>query len=61
MTSGLKAFCSSTAMHHAETCRLACGGHGFLLCSALPELYSLLNAACTYEGDNDVLFLQVAR
>ena len=48
-------------MRHAETCRLACGGHGYLLYSALPELYTLLNAGCTYEGDNDVLFLQVAR
>jgi len=61
ITSGLKAFCTSTSMRHAETCRLACGGHGYLLYSALPELYTLLNAACTYEGDNDVLFLQVAR
>ncbi|KAL9961614.1 hypothetical protein ACROYT_G030588 [Oculina patagonica] len=61
ITSGLKAFSSSTSMHHAETCRLACGGHGYLLCSGLPELYTLLNAACTYEGDNDVLYLQVAR
>ncbi|XP_022795234.1 peroxisomal acyl-coenzyme A oxidase 1-like [Stylophora pistillata] len=61
ITSGLKAFSTSTAMRHAETCRLACGGHGYLLYSGLPELYTLMNAACTYEGDNDVLFLQVAR
>ncbi|XP_073251487.1 peroxisomal acyl-coenzyme A oxidase 1-like [Porites lutea] len=60
-TSGLKAFCTSTSMHHAETCRLACGGHGYLLYSGLPTLYSMINAACTYEGDNDVLYLQVAR
>ncbi|KAL9961620.1 hypothetical protein ACROYT_G030602 [Oculina patagonica] len=61
ITSGLKAFCSSTSMHYAETCRLACGGHGFLLCSSLPEMYTVANASCTYEGDNDVLYLQVAR
>ena len=48
-------------MRHAETCRLACGGHGYLLCSGLPEMYTVLNASCTYEGDNDVLYLQVAR
>ena len=48
-------------MRHIETCRLACGGHGYLLCSALPDLYKIINAACTYEGDNDVLYLQVAR
>ena len=48
-------------MRHAETCRLACGGHGYLLYSSLPGLYTALNASCTYEGDNDVLYLQVAR
>ena len=48
-------------MRHAEICRLACGGHGYLLYSGLPGLYTALNAGCTYEGDNDVLFLQVAR
>lgn len=61
ITSGLKAFTSSTAMRHAETCRLACGGHGYLLYSGLPDFYALINASCTYEGDNDVLYLQVAR
>lgn len=61
ITSGLKAFSTATSMRHIETCRLACGGHGYLLCSALPDLYKIINAACTYEGDNDVLYLQVAR
>ncbi|KAJ7388681.1 Acyl-coenzyme A oxidase (Acyl-CoA oxidase) [Desmophyllum pertusum] len=61
ITSGLKAFSTSTSMRHTETCRLACGGHGYLLYSSLPELYTILNASCTYEGDNDVLYLQVAR
>ena len=61
LTSGLKAFSTSLAMRHAETCRLACGGHGYLLYSGLPDLYARINASCTYEGDNDVLYLQVAR
>ncbi|CAH3158358.1 unnamed protein product [Pocillopora meandrina] len=61
ITSGLKAFATSTAMRHTETCRLACGGHGYLLYSGLPDFYAVLNASCTYEGDNDVLYLQVAR
>ncbi|XP_068705320.1 peroxisomal acyl-coenzyme A oxidase 1-like [Montipora foliosa] len=61
ITCGLKAFCTAMALRHTETCRLACGGHGYLLCSAIPDLYTLSNASCTYEGDNDVLYLQVAR
>lgn len=61
ITSGLKAFSTSNSLRHAENCRLACGGHGYLLCSGLPELYTGINASCTFEGDNDVLYLQVAR
>uniref|UniRef100_A0A182ERS4 ACOX domain-containing protein n=1 Tax=Onchocerca ochengi TaxID=42157 RepID=A0A182ERS4_ONCOC len=44
-----------------EQCRLACGGHGFSLASALPEIYSFAVAGCTYEGENIVMLLQVAR
>ena len=44
-----------------EQCRLACGGHGYSLASGFPELYGLTVGACTYEGDNIVMLLQVAR
>ncbi|KAI4327150.1 hypothetical protein L6164_019646 [Bauhinia variegata] len=41
-------------------CRKLCGGHGYLRRSGLPELFSVYVPACTYEGDNIVLLLQVA-
>ncbi|XP_023236077.1 peroxisomal acyl-coenzyme A oxidase 1-like [Centruroides sculpturatus] len=61
ISSGLKALCSDKGSRGIETCRLACGGHGYLLISGLPRLYSLTVAACTYEGENTVLYLQTAR
>lgn len=61
ISSGLKAFCSEMAAKGIETCRLACGGHGFLLISGLPRLYATTVAACTYEGENTVMYLQAAR
>ncbi|KAH8021614.1 hypothetical protein HPB51_016010 [Rhipicephalus microplus] len=48
ISSGLKAFCSDMSAKGIETCRLACGGHGFLLISGLPRLYATTVAACTY-------------
>ncbi|PSN37344.1 putative peroxisomal acyl-coenzyme A oxidase 1 [Blattella germanica] len=44
-----------------ETCRLSCGGHGYMTCSSMPLTYGLVTAACTYEGENTVLLLQTAR
>lgn len=44
-----------------ETCRLACGGHGYMASSNLPATYGLVTAMCTYEGENTVLLLQTAR
>ena len=40
---------------------MACGGHGYMLISGLPRLYATTVAACTYEGENTVLYLQTAR
>jgi len=42
-----------------EECRKLCGGHGYLNSSGLPELFAVYVPACTYEGDNIVLLLQV--
>lgn len=61
MSSGLKALCSEMAASAIETCRRAAGGHGYLLMSGLPRLYATTVAACTYEGENTVLYLQTAR
>ncbi|PIO56288.1 hypothetical protein TELCIR_22313, partial [Teladorsagia circumcincta] len=44
-----------------EQCRLACGGHGYSLASAFPEIYAYSVGGCTYEGENIVMLLQVAR
>lgn len=57
----LKAVCTSDASIGVETCRLACGGHGYMTSSNLHNTYSLTTAACTYEGENTVLLLQTAR
>ncbi|OBS68328.1 hypothetical protein A6R68_03136 [Neotoma lepida] len=45
----------------AEICRRACGGHGYSKLSGLPTLVTQVTASCTYEGENTVLYLQVAR
>jgi acyl-CoA oxidase len=60
-SSGLKAISSSGAMFGIEQCRLACGGHGYSQASGIPKIYVQATAACTYEGENTVLFLQTAR
>ncbi|XP_060516308.1 probable peroxisomal acyl-coenzyme A oxidase 1 [Cylas formicarius] len=57
----LKAISSADAAAGVETCRLACGGHGYMTASNLPSTYGLVTAMCTYEGENTVLLLQTAR
>ncbi|XP_045771165.1 probable peroxisomal acyl-coenzyme A oxidase 1 [Maniola jurtina] len=57
----LKAISTSDTASFIETCRLACGGHGYMHSSNLPSTYGNAVAACTYEGDNTVLLLQTAR
>ncbi|ESQ52191.1 hypothetical protein EUTSA_v10016360mg [Eutrema salsugineum] len=60
-TAGLKSMTTSATSDGIEECRKLCGGHGYLWCSGLPELFAVYVPACTYEGDNVVLQLQVAR
>ncbi|CAM6110746.1 unnamed protein product [Calypogeia fissa] len=60
-TSGLKSICTSVTADGIEECRKLCGGHGYLCSSGLPELYAVYVPACTYEGDNTILLLQVAK
>lgn len=57
----LKAVSTADAAVGVETCRLACGGHGYMTCSNFPATYGLVTAMCTYEGENTVLLLQTAR
>lgn len=60
-TAGLKSITTSATADGIEQCRKLCGGHGYLCASGLPELYAVYVPACTYEGDNTILLLQVAR
>ncbi|KAJ0970670.1 hypothetical protein J5N97_018629 [Dioscorea zingiberensis] len=60
-TAGLKSLTTSVTADGIEECRKLCGGHGYLCSSGLPELFAVYVPSCTYEGDNVVLMLQVAR
>ncbi|KAJ8555099.1 hypothetical protein K7X08_001597 [Anisodus acutangulus] len=60
-TAGLKSLTTTATADGIEECRKLCGGHGYLCSSGLPELFAVYVPACTYEGDNVVLQLQVAR
>ncbi|KAG6492490.1 hypothetical protein ZIOFF_047453 [Zingiber officinale] len=59
-TAGLKSLTTSVTADGIEECRKLCGGHGYLCSSGLPELFAVYVPACTYEGDNIVLLLQVS-
>ncbi|KAI6223755.1 Acyl-CoA oxidase dehydrogenase and Acyl-CoA oxidase domain containing protein [Aphelenchoides fujianensis] len=61
LSSGLKSVVSWEVANGIEQCRLACGGHGYSLASAFPEIYAYAVGGCTYEGENIVMLLQVAR
>ena len=60
-TSCLKSFCSMIAADGIEDLRKACGGHGFLLASGLPELLGTYLQNPTVEGDNHMLPQQTVR
>ncbi|XP_071697803.1 peroxisomal acyl-coenzyme A oxidase 1-like isoform X1 [Rutidosis leptorrhynchoides] len=60
-TAGLKSLTTAATADGIDECRKLCGGHGYLVSSGLPELYAYYVAACTYEGENVVLMLQVSR
>ncbi|CAH1737123.1 probable peroxisomal acyl-coenzyme A oxidase 1 [Aphis gossypii] len=57
----LKAVSTADAAVAVTTCRLACGGHGYMNCSNFPNMYAMASATETYEGENTVLLLQTAR
>ena len=59
LSCGLKAFITQEVANSIDTLRRSCGGHGFMSCSNLPRLFGMATAACTYEGENTVLQLQV--
>ncbi|KAF6163802.1 hypothetical protein GIB67_016142 [Kingdonia uniflora] len=56
-----KLLTTSTTADVIEECRKLCSGHGYLCNSGLPELFVVYVPACTYEGDNVVFLIQIAR
>lgn len=61
LLAGLKAWATTTAADGSEDARKACGGMGYLAISGLPDLVQSATALCTLEGENTVLWQQVAR
>lgn len=60
-SSCLKSFCSGVTADGIEDLRKACGGHGFLQASGLPELLGTYLQNPTVEGDNYMLPQQTVR
>ncbi|KAL4217914.1 Peroxisomal acyl-coenzyme A oxidase 1 [Mactra antiquata] len=58
---GLKAFTSDIMNNGIDRLRMACGGHGYSHASGLPKIWANIVPACTYEGENTVMYLQCAR
>lgn len=58
---GLKALASETALDGLETCRRACGGHGFSSFAGLGSWLVDYAPTFTWEGDRYMLTQQVAR
>jgi acyl-CoA oxidase len=58
---GLKSVVSFQTAQGIEQCRLACGGHGYSKGSGIPQLFGVAVGGCTYEGENLVMLLQLAR
>ena len=61
LSSGLKAFCTDVASLGIEACRRTCGGQGYSVLSGLPTIYTSYVQNVTWEGDNNVMYLQMAR
>lgn len=57
----LKAYCSWTALSAVQTCRECCGGAAYLAENRLGVIRADLDVFTTFEGDNTVLGLLVAR
>lgn len=59
LSSGLKAVCTWITADGIEACRRCCGGHGYSLLSGLPTLFASYVQNVTWEGDNNIMCLQV--
>ena len=55
----MQALGTTLASDGMEACRRCCGGHGYSMLSGLPTLFASYVQNATWEGDNNVLYLQV--
>jgi acyl-CoA oxidase len=60
-TVGAKVYSTEITGHGVETCRIACGGHGYNALAGFGRMYANTINAVTYEGDNYVIAQQVPR
>jgi len=60
-TVGAKVYSTEITGYGIETCRVACGGHGYNALSGFGRMYGNAINAVTYEGDNYVVGKQVPR
>lgn len=61
LAAGLKAFSTRHTTDALQTARECCGGQGYLSINRLPQLKADTDVFTTFEGDNTVLLLQVAK
>jgi len=61
LSCSMKVLITGESASTIDLLRRACGGHGFMTNSGLPRIFGMVTAACTYEGENTVLQLQIAR
>ncbi|KAL2368793.1 hypothetical protein RJ035_007757 [Blastomyces gilchristii] len=60
-TVGAKVYSTDITANGVETCRIACGGHGYSALSGFGQMYAHTVNAVTYEGDNYVIAQQAPR
>ncbi len=58
---GMKAYATQVASDGAEDARKCCGGHGFSMLSGMPDIVATVTPCATLEGENYVMYQQVAR
>lgn len=61
LAAGLKAYTSWHAVQTLQACREACGGAGYMAVNRFATLRADADVFTTFEGDNTVLMLQVAK
>jgi acyl-CoA oxidase len=61
LAAGLKATASWHATHTIQTCRECCGGEGYMSANRIAALKADTDVFTTFEGDNTVLMMLVAK